>query len=59
VRFDIERGVGGFARNAASDVFALAGCSVCLNKCILDMQKKYAKVCVVLWVRLLKRLLKL
>jgi len=42
VRFDVERGVSGFARNAAGNVFALAGCSVCLNKRTLDMQKKYA-----------------
>lgn len=32
VRFDVERSASGLARNAAGDVFALAGCGVCLNK---------------------------
>jgi len=41
VSFDVERGISGFARNATSDVFALTGCSVCLNKRTLHSMQKY------------------
>lgn len=40
VRFDIERGAGGFARYAAGDVFTLAGCGIRLKKHTLHRHAK-------------------
>jgi len=44
VSFDVERDISGFARNATSDVFALAGCSVCLNKRTLHRHAKVSMI---------------
>jgi len=40
MRFDVERSISDYARNAAGYVFALAGCGVCLNKRTLHRRAK-------------------